>query len=171
MKKRLVAYWMITLCLLCAMSGCGEEAETGEVVRAMCETQMGLPAGQMYDSGAVAGEAGYAEDEMLAAMYGSGELPPEFESVNHFSIRLCGFALPYEFAVFRCVSADDAYEVAQMCLRRAHHLRVSCRETEFEKVADGALVSVMGKYVLMAVGEDAASAMEAGRQAIRGGGR
>ena len=146
-----------------------------EILSAMTQTQPNLPAGQTYRGGAAAaanGHAddghtndGHADDELLAVLYGEGSLPCEFEVINDYAIRLSGFAAPYELAVFCCVSSKDAYDVAQMCLRRAEALRISGRETPWESITEGARVCLWGRYVLMAVGDDPLAAIEAGRRA------
>ena len=158
---------LLTLSLLLPLCGCGRQVTTAEVLDSMCSSQQFLPAGQIYRKDAEPGEAAYADCELLAALYGEGELPPEFEVINDYAIRLCSFAEPHELAVFQCVSARDAYDVAQMCLRRVGRLQVSCRETEHAAMADGAQVSVIGKTVLMAVCTDPLDAIADGRRAAR----
>lgn len=150
--------------LLC---GCTAAASTEDILTAMCDSQAFLPAGQICRMEALSKEAQQDEAELLAVLYGGGELPAEFAVINSFGIRLSSFAEPYEIAVFRCVSARDAYDVAQMCLRRIERLRVSCRETEYAPLADSARVSLCGKYVLMAICDDPLSAIEAGRRTAR----
>ena len=150
--------------LLC---GCTSSSSTEDILTAMCGSQIFLPAGQIYRMEALSNEGEYDDTELLAVMYGGGELPAEFAVINSFGIRLSSFAEPYEIAVFRCVSAHDAYDVAQMCLRRIERLRISCRETEFASLADSARVSICGKYVLMALCDDPLSAIEAGRRTAR----
>ena len=164
-KTRILTLMLSLLCLLCS---CGREAEVGEVLAAMCDSQPSLPAGRIYLSGAEAGEAAFAEEELLAVLYGGGELPIEFEVINAFAFRLSEVGTPHEFAVFLCVSAQDAYDVAQMCLRRTDTLRRGYLESEWEEMAGQARVCVEGRAVLLAVGEDALTAIEAGRRALRG---
>lgn len=161
---------LLALCLLLSLPvSCARRMpDTADILGAMCASQPSLPAGQVYLHTAVLGDAGYADEELLAALFGNGELPIELSSVNAYAFRLCSFAEPHEFAVFLCVSAQDAYAVAEMCIRRTDRIRYLCRGTEYEAIADDARVSVCGKYVLLAVGQDALTAIEAGRRAIRG---
>ena len=166
MKQTLIL--LITLSLLLALTSCGREVSTEEVLAAMCASQPPLPAGQIFLSTAEAGEEEFADEELLAVLFGGGSLPVEFEVICEFAFRLSTGATPHEFAVFRCLSSQDAYDVAQMCLRRADLLRRGHIETEWETVTQGAQVSVCGKYVLWAVGEDAQSALETARRAIGG---
>ena len=153
--------------LLLALCACRAPAQTVDILNAMCDSQTTLPAGRIYRMDASPGDAAYADEELLSVLYGNGSLPPEFEVINDFSIRLCGFTAPHELAVFRCVSQRDAYDVAQMCLRRAERLQINCRETEHASLADGARVCIIGKYVLMATCNDPIAATEAGRRAAR----
>lgn len=158
---------LLTLFLFLSLCGCRRQATAGEVLGAMCTSQQSMPAGQIYRMDAEPGEAAYADRELLAALYGEGDLPPEFEVINDYAIRLCSFTEPLELAVFQCVSARDAFDVAQMCLRRVGRLQVSCRETEHAAMVDGAQVSVIGKTVLMAVCADPLVAIADGRRTAR----
>ena len=167
---RRAGFYLLTLCLLFSLPvGCARRTpDTADVLDAMCASQPTLPAGQVYLHTATLGDAGYADEELLAALFGEGALPIELASVNAYAFRLCSFAEPHEFAVFLCVSTQDAYAVAEMCIRRTDRIRYLCRGTEYEDIADNAQVSVCGKYVLLAVCEDALTAIEAGRRAVRG---
>ena len=166
MKQTLIL--LITLSLILALTSCGHEAAVEDILSAMCDSQPPLPAGQMYQSAAEAGEDGFADEELLAVLFGGGSLPVEFEVISDFSFRLSTGETPHEFAVFRCLSSRDAYDVAQMCLRRGDLLRRGHIETEWEAVTQEAQVTVCGKYVMWAVGEDVPSALEAARRAIGG---
>ena len=158
---------LLLLILPCSLLACRAPAQVGDILTEMIDSQTELPAGQIYRKDAPPGDGGYTDDELLSVLYGDGILPPEFEVINDFSIRLSAFAEPYELAVFRCVSERDAYDVARMCLRRVQRLAISCRETEFADMADSAQVSIRGKYVLIAICDDPQGAIEAGRRAAR----
>ena len=166
MKHALIL--LLAISLLFSLVSCGREAEVCDILAAMCDAQPSLPAGQVYLHTAVAGEAAFADEELLAVLFGGGELPVEFEVVNGFAFRLSAMGTPHEFAVFLCVSSQDAYDVAQMCLRRVDVLRRGYVGTEWEAMTQEAQVSVVGRVVLMAVGEDPLTAIEAGRRAVRG---
>ena len=164
--KHCCRFFLVTV-LLFSLISCHASAQTAGVLLAMVDSQSDLPAGQIYRKGASVGDEGYADEELLAVLYGDGLLPPEFDVINDFAIRLSSFAEPYELAVFYCVSERDAYDVARMCLKRTQHLAVSCRETEFADMVDTAQVSIRGKYVLIAICSDPQNAIEAGRRASR----
>ena len=163
--KYLRFFFPFALMLSVLLCGCTSSASTAEILTAMCSSQTVLPAGQVYSMEALSGED--VNTELLAVLYGGGELPAEFAVMNGFDIRLSSFAEPYELAVFRCVSAQDAYDVAQMCLRRIERLRVSCRETEYASLVDSARVGICGKFVLMAICDDPISAIDAGKRVVR----
>ena len=165
--KHTARFFSLFLCLTLLLISCRASVSTADILSAMCASQSSLPAGQLFCKSAVPGDAEYADSELLAVLYGDGILPPEFEVVHDFTIRLCTFAAPCELAVFQCASQRDAYDVAQMCLRRVERLQISCRETEHAALADGAQVCIVGKYVLMTVCSDPLSAIEAGRSAAR----
>lgn len=161
---------LLALCLLLSLPvGCGREtADVEDILAAMCDSQPPLPAGQVYVHTAVLGDEGYADDELIAALFGDGAKPREWEAVNAFAFRLSTVAAPHELAVLQCVCAQDAYEVARMCLRRADAVRRLWRNGAYAAQADAACVSVCGRYVLFGIAEDAPAAIAAGRRAIRG---
>lgn len=168
MKIRRILLCLLILPLLFTVGCSRQQVEVAEVLDVMCQSQPSLPAGQIHLSTAAVGDEEYADEELLAVLFGDGELPIELSSVNDYAFRLSSFAEPHEFAVFLCVSPQDARAVAEMCLRRTDTIRLTCRGTEHEAIADNARVSVCGKYVLLAVGDDALTAIEAGRRVIRG---
>ena len=158
---------LLALAMLLPLPACRQDPSPQTVLDTMSATQPPLPAGQCYLDTASPGEKTYAEAELIAALYGNGATPPEWDSVLAFAIRPSSFATPCELAVFRCVSAREAEDVARMCLRRVEILRRTCRDTPYESIAAQATVSIRGSYVLMAVCPDPTAAISAGRQACR----
>lgn len=161
-----VGVCLLALCLLLtATLGCSRsKADVREVLAAMCDSQPTLPAGQIYLSTAAPDEDTYADEELLAVLFGDGALPIELSSVNAYALRLSSFATPCELAVFLCISPQDARAVAEMCLRRTETVR---RATKNTASAVESTVSVCGKYVLLAIAQDPLTAVESGRRAIR----
>lgn len=160
---------LLALLPLLYFSACArEEADTSAILAAMCESQPSLPAGQVYLKRAEADEAAFADNELIAALFGDGEYPTEFSAVSDFALRLSAHPLPCEFAVLRCISPQDAYDVAQLCHRRLDRIRLTFLNTPYSETVEKAQIETRGSYVLFAMGEDAAAALEAGRRACRG---
>lgn len=153
--------------LLFSLSACGSVTTTDEILLAALSSQKELPAGQTYHSTATPGESAYADETLLATLYGDGTLPIEFASVRAFSVYLCERYEPCELAVFLCASRADAYAVGEMCLRRLDTVKRLCNGTEWAEQSQNGTVSVVGKYVILALCPDPASAASAARARIR----
>ena len=159
---------ILTLLLTLTLSptSCSRETTADDILNAMCQSQNSLPAGQIYHSQAAPGEKEFADAELRSVSFGK-TAETDWEIINHFAFRLSTAGTPHEFAVFVCVSAQDAYDVAQLCLRRSDILRRGYADTAWAEMSENAQICVSGRYVLMAVGEAAADAIDAGRRAMR----
>lgn len=160
---------LLVLLPLLFLSACVQvETDASTILAAMCESQPSMPAGQVYLKGAEADETAYADNELIAALFGDGEYPVEFFAVNDFAFRLSAHPLPCEFAVLRCISPQDAYDVAQLCHRRLDRIRLAFLNSPYSDTVEKAQIETRGSYVLFALGEDPTAALEAGRRACRG---
>ena len=69
--------------------------------------------------------------------------------------------------MFLCASRADAYAVGEMCLRRLDTIKRLCNGTEWAEQSQNGTVSVVGKYVILALCPDPVSAASAARARIR----
>ena len=140
----------------------------GAVLSAMLASEEDISAGEIYSSDAEEGERGYLSDSLCVALYGDGEMPPEWTFVSDFAIYLAASEHPFELSVFRCDSSDGAEEVSELCSRRLRVLRNHFRGSDYEIYTSGGRVVILGSYVLMLVSSDAEGALSEAREAIRG---
>ena len=159
---RLVAILLIC-CSVLGLCACGERAEAREVLGGLLASSA-LPRGVLYCSEASAGEAGYASESFLAALYGEAALTHELPRVESFAIYSSARMELCEVAVFCCRAASDADLIARMC-----HARISRLERHlavFGGEAPSMRVWVRGRWVFMAVADEADALMERSRGAL-----
>ena len=173
MKKRGLAN-MILCCLLCCLqccilcfAGCARQLPAPDrVLCALTESEVGLPPGQIYLASAQPHQAAYLSDDMIASLYGNGELPWQLSLVEDYGIFLSTAQHPCEFAAFLCYSRSDTDLVAAMCHERLDLLRVHYKNTQYASYTQGARVAVVGRYVLLLISSDADHALNAARRVL-----
>lgn len=175
MSKKVV-WFSICLFVLLVLASCsqGEAVSPRRIVQKMADAEDSLPAGVIYTSESTLGAPDYLSSEMLEIMYGNGEYPTVFDRVESAAIRLSSFARPGEFAVFRCKNTADTGELAELCFSRIHSLK-QLVNGNVEKNGFGAYkiddetaaVSIVGKYVIMAVSPDAKRSVSIAREMLR----
>ncbi len=157
------------LCLLLVFTLCGcakENATAAQVLDALVESEIGLPAGQIHLSCAPEDSAAYLSPELMAALYGEGELPWQLSLAQDYGIFLNTAQHPCEFAVFRCYARSDTDEIAAMCLSRLDALRIHYKNTQYASHTQNARVVVIGKYVLLLISNDPEHALDAAERVL-----
>lgn len=158
---------MLILCCLLLSVGCAPDSPAPEqVLAALVEAEIGLPAGQVYLASAEAHEVSYLSDGMICDLYGNGELPWQLSLVQDYGIFLSSAQHPCEFAAFLCYSRSDTDQVATMCHARLDALRAHYNGTDFASYTQNARVAVVGRYVLLMVSSDAENALRAARRVL-----
>ena len=165
MKKRLLAFLMLSILLF---SACSREQSVcpEQVLLSLTEAEIGLPAGQIYLSGADQTQASYLSPEMIATLYGQGEPPWQLSLIKDYGIFLSTAQHPCEFAVFLCYSHSDTDQVAAMCQARLNALCIHYKDTSYQAYTQNARVAIMGKYVLLLISSDAEHALDVARRAL-----
>lgn len=168
------AFLAVLLAVLCLAScDTGGNVGASEVLRAMVNSQKSLPAGAYYTTKSSVGAPDYLSPSLLAALYGNGEMPPVMERAECASYISSGL-YAYEFAVFACVSERDTAEIADLCLARidairffwnANAERLSLDTSQADGIAK-ARVIIKGRYVIMALSDDAERAARAAKACL-----
>lgn len=165
MKKRLLALLMLSILFL---SACSREQTVcpEQVLTSLTEAEIGLPAGQIYLSGADQTQESYLPPEVMAALYGQGEPPWQLSLIKDYGIFLSTVQHPCEFAAFLCYSHSDTDDVAAMCQARLDALYIHYKDTSYETYTQNARVAIIGKYVLLIVSSDSEHALDTARRAL-----
>ena len=160
-KLRVLLLVLSILLLLCACAK--EQATAAQVLDALVKAEIGLPAGQIYLSAAPEDDASYLSPDLMAALYGEGELPWQLSLLEDYGLFLSAAQHPCEFAVFRVRSRSDTDDVAAMCLSRLDTLRSHYKNTQYASYTQNARVVVIGKYVLLLISSDTEHALRAAK--------
>lgn len=169
MKKRLLC--ILVLCPLLLCTGCqrGDPAPA-DVLAALTEAEIGLPAGQIYLSSASQEDAAFLPPDLISALYGEGELPWQLSQIKDYGFFLSTAQHPCEFAVFRTYAHSDTDDVAAMCHARLDALRVHYKDSQYAAqyahYLQQARVVVIGNYVLLLISADAEHALRAAKGVI-----
>ena len=163
-KKILLLFLTASMLLLCACDK--EHATAAQVLSALIDAEIGLPAGQIYLSAAPEDDASYLSPDLVAALYGEGELPWQLSLLEDYGLFLSTAQHPCEFAVFRVRARSDTDDVAAMCLARLDTLRIHYKNTQYASYTQNARVVVIGKYVLLLISSDPEHALRAAKGVI-----
>ena len=120
----------------------------------------------MYLSSAAEESQAYLSPDLMAALYGEGELPWQLSLVEDYGIFLSTAQHPCEFAVFRTYARSDTDELAALCCARLDDLRVHYKDTPYAAYVQDARVVVMGKYVLLLISSDPTHALRAAERVL-----
>ena len=103
-----------------------------------------------------------APKDVLSAAFGRSATSDIWELsealIDDGALRFSTTASPCEFIVLRCINRSDTDELAALLLQRLELLRQQYRATEYEALVARARVTVIGKYVVLAVCTDPESA-------------
>lgn len=161
---RLVAI-LLVCCFTVGLCACGERGDAREVLCELLAVST-LPRGVLYHSSAEKGQAGFASESLLSALYGEAALSHELPRLESFAIYSSGRMELCEVAVFCCHAASDTDLLAKMC-----HVRIARLEKHlatFGGKAPPMRVWVRGRWVFMAVCEGAEVLMKQSGRAIAG---
>ncbi len=176
--RRLRVTILIFCIMLLSVSCAGEQASAAQVLDALVDSEIGLPAGQIYLSGAQEHDAAYLSPDLMAALYGQGEPPWQLSLIEDYGFYLSTAQHPCEFAVFRTYARSDTDEVAAMCLTRLDALRTYYKDTpyatqyatqhatQYAYYLENARVVVMGNYVLLLISSDTEHAIGAAKRVL-----
>ncbi len=165
-RRQLLTYFGFLLVISLLFCGCGKaSAFPCDIVRAMQNAEKPSPAGRLFILSALEEEDGYIEEDLLAATFGDGILPPELEYVEDAAFFFA-FQHPCEFSVFLCNTSVDTDAVAQMCLRRLSYLKSYWKDRDEATYVQHASVTVRGRWVILCVSSDTENALRAFREAL-----
>ena len=186
MKKFLSA--AISLCLalfivlgLCSCGYSNEIVPCENIVKAITDSEIGLPAGKIYSASAGEGESGYIPDSLLNSLFGGGGKISLFDSWIDYSFFMPSSAHPCEIVVILCDSPENAKDTARLLCRRLNTIKSvkgdGNRATPFgiteaqngaqqndesspdySAYLDGAEVTISRNYVLLIISSDTAAA-------------
>lgn len=157
-----------------------------EIVRAIAENEVGLPAGKIYSASAGEGEDDYIPDSLLNSLFGGGGKISLFDSWIDYSFFMPSSAHPCEIVVILCDSPENAKDTARLLCRRLNSIRTIKGDKDsatpyssepqkktapnnadgspptvlpdYSAYLDGAEVTISRNYVLLIISSDTAAA-------------
>jgi hypothetical protein len=191
MKKFLSA--AISLCLalfivlgLCSCGYSNEIVPCENIVKAITDSEIGLPAGKIYSASAGEGESGYIPDSLLNSLFGGGGKISLFDSWIDYSFFMPSLAHPCEIVVILCDTPENAKDTARLLCRRLNTIKSvkgdkdsatpyssapqkktapnnangspSTVLPDYSAYLDGAEVTISRNYVLLIISSDTAAA-------------
>ena len=164
MKKNKLFCAAILLCLALALiiplTSCvysDEIVPCIDVLNALTEAEIGLPAGKIYSSSAKEGDDGYISDSLLASLLGNGEMITLFDSWLDYAFFLPSGDHPCEFVVILCDTPTSAKDTARLLSRRLNTLRSANKASgnrEHDAYLENAAVMINRNYVLLIISSD-----------------
>ncbi|MBE6538301.1 MAG: hypothetical protein E7671_02420 [Ruminococcaceae bacterium] len=175
-NTRRLACLLAFLLVLLLFSSCSavSDVSSEHVLAAMISSAKDLPAGKIYTTASSPGAPDYLSQDLLTALYGSGDYPSVFERTREISIWTSSGLYAVEFAVFFCNTDRDTEEIADLCLGRIDDMRRFVNENSDKlsleqsviKGLDGAKVIIAKRCVIMAVHSSASIAIDAAKEEI-----
>lgn len=164
-NKLLFVIILIFICITASSCSARVYAPCREILGALVDAEVGLPAGKIYDMKAPAGDGEFLSDSLLGALYGNGGLPPVAESWLDCALFLSFSEHPCEFAVFLCDSRDAAVDTARILCSRLDSIKTLKGGGEYQALLDSARVCIMKNYVVLIISSDADAAQKTASRA------
>lgn len=166
--KRLLTLLLTILIICTSLCSCGAKdyAPCRDVLGALIDSEVGLPAGKAYDMRAPEGDGEYLPESLLGTLYGNGGLPPVASAWIDCALFLSLGEHPCEFAVFLCDSNGSAVDTARILCSRLDSVKTIKGGGEYDALLGGARVCIVKNYVVFLISSDSDAAEKTARRAI-----
>ena len=165
--KRIAAIFLTVLTVTASLCSCIEKEPRPclDVLSAMTESEIDLPAGKIYSSIAEKGSDKYLPESLTSALFGNGSAPSLSSDWLDCALFLSLNEHPCEFAVIYCRNRDTALDTAKLLNSRIDAVKIQ-KGNEFPDILNQARVTVIGNYAVMAISTDSESAVSKAKNAI-----
>ena len=138
-----------------------------EILEALTNAEIGLPAGQIYDLAATEGDDEYLDERLINSLFGEGASPPMRSGWIDLALFLPSSSHPCEFAIFLCDTPDTATDTARILCRRLDIVKTSKKDDVNSYILDSATVTIIGNYVLLIISSDTQNAIKIAANLMR----
>ena len=154
--KRAAAVFFAFLSLVFCLSSCADQKSDSnttcrDILSAMLECEVALPAGKIYCATAPFGSEEYLSDSTLSSIIGNGKMPEICKSWLDCAFFLAIKDHPCELAVIYCQNRDAAMDTAKLLTSRLASSKLLKDESSY---FENAKVTVIGNYALLIVSSD-----------------
>lgn len=165
--RKIFVCCLVLFCLLLTACAQNEPIPCREILNALTESEIGLPAGQIYDVCANEGDGEYLDERVINSLFGEGSAPPMRSGWLDLALFLPNSSHPCEFAIFLCDTPDTATDTARLLCRRLDAIRTSKASYENSEMLSTASVTIIGNYVIFAISSDTKNAMKIATNLIK----
>ena len=154
--KRAAAVFFAFLSLIFCLSSCTARKNDSppscrEILAAMIESEVALPAGKIYCATAPFGSDEYLAESTVASIVGNGKMPEVCKSWLDCAFFLAVKDHPCELAVIYCQNRDAALDTAKLLTTRLASSKLLKGNSDY---FENAKVTVIGNYALLIVSSD-----------------
>lgn len=168
MSKRVILL-IIALFLPFSTVSCAKPPEipkTEPIVSALCESEMGLPAGKIYSSDLDPTDKNYLSDRLISAYFGEPNIERYKKDWISYSIFIPSAAHPCEFAAIYCATPEALIDTSRMLASRIDSIK-KLYGGKFTEYTDSAKVISIQNYAVLIVSRDADAALKILKKACR----
>ena len=168
--KRTAALFLTVFFTLFALTSCSDEMQSAacrDVLAAMTQTEISLPAGRYYSLSLPENNREHLDKSLISQLFGNGSYPAVADDWIDCALYLSLSESPCEFAVILCKSRDAAHDTAMLMHVRLSAIKHTKTAPEYASMLDNASVTLMGNYAFLIISSDEGSALRAAKRAIR----
>lgn len=168
--KRTAALFLTFFLLLFTFGSCSSissDTSCQDLLRAMTDAEISLPAGKYYELSAPEGDEKYLSPELIAVLFGGGSYPKVAEDWIDCALYLPLGKSPCEFAVILCKSRDAAHDTASLLQARLAAIKQTQSSPEHAQMLENASITLIGNYALLIISSDTETALRSAKRAIR----
>lgn len=169
--KRTAALFFALFFFLFSFSSCFASSENPpcyDVLAAITNEEISLPAGKYYSLSAHEGDEKYLSDALISSLFGNGSYPTVAEDWLDCALYLSLGNHPCEFAVILCRDRDAAEDTARLLCSRLSAIKITKTDPQYAQILENASVSIRGNYALLIISTDTKNALSVAKKTISG---
>lgn len=151
------------------LSSCAKPPEipkTEPIVLALCESEIGLPAGKIYSSDLDPTDKNYLSDRLISAYFGEPNIERYKKDWISYSIFIPSTAHACEFAAIYCATPEALIDTSRMLASRIDSIK-KLYGGNFTEYTDNAKVISIQNYAVLIVSRDADAALKTLKKVCR----
>lgn len=164
--KRIILLFLTLALPLSACSRAPQLPNTEKLIIAMCQAEIGLPAGEIYSTDVDGSSPRFLTDRLLASYFGDPNIEKHSAAWLSCSIFLSSSDHPCEFAVILCQTPESLTDTARLLASRLDSIKRNANE-KFSSYTEQAAVITYKNYAILIVSGNTDAAVKAMRKAAR----
>ena len=156
----------IAIFIIISAGACSKSPEiptTHQIILALCENEIDLPAGNIYSSDFDMDSKNYLTDTLLSAYLGEPDTQKYKSDWISYSIFIPSGKHVCEFAAIYCSTPESVIDTAKLLLSRLDSIKKHAAD-EFSSYIEQARVITRGNYVLLIISSDTQSSIKVAKK-------